>query len=362
MKAHDGSDLGNTAWHVASGREGHGKTCIVAARVTTAASLKPREWIKQADGKVQNAWQYSLALIAEVTLLEPFCGSRVLHIASVHLHSKTAKPKQSRGTARRSWWRLLTEAIDRWDVCIVAGDFNMSFWQAALELSGRVERPVSLAAWDAWREFAGASGAIAEEDEVAPVLPGDQELHDQMRFDSCGVFVMRMVEKADLKYTEEDVNSNPGKFTPFKRGQGERIGSYMGQAPALAGTFAKCREWSLETTTRRWEGRTWPQTRQRAALFKRWDPTDEMFRGGAHFPLLVWFAAHGSRTPQAIARREGRSEARGWGPHSVNRSRQMQAQGKGPKPSERNSSSSTDTWTDGNAGPWRWEAGKGWWR
>ena len=360
LRAYDGSELGNTAWHVASGREGHGKTCIVAAKVTKAASVKPREWILQADGKYKNAWQYSRALIAEVTLLEPVCGSKVMHIASVHLHSKTAKPKQSRGEKRRNWWRLLTEAIDRWDVCIVSGDFNMSFWQAALELSGRVERPVSLAAWYAWREFGDASGAIAEEGEAAPVLPGDQELHDQMRYDSCGVFVMRMVEKADLKYTEEDVNSNPGKFTAFKRGQGVRISSYMGQAPAIAGTFAKCREWSLETTTRRWDGRTWPQTSERAALFKRWDPTDEMFRGGAHYPLLVWFGAHGSRTPGSMARREARQEARGWGPNSVNRSRLMQAQGKGPKPSERNSASSTDTWADGNAGTWRWD-GTHWW-
>ena len=89
---------------------------------------------------------------------------------------------------------------------------------------------------------------------------------------------------------------------------------------------------------------------------KLFDPSGDLFEGGAHMPLLCYIGNVSRRSVDALQRRETQSAARGWGPESARRSALMQSQGYGPRPSEarRMEREEQDTWAPAGAG---WTSG-----
>ena len=74
----------------------------------------------------------------------------------------------------------------------------------------------------------------------------------------------------------------------------------------------------------------WRMLKQKLAAFSRFDPEGQLFRTGAHAPLMVWLGDRGRRSEDALWEREQGMIWRNWGPGSLNRSRFMQAAGLGP--------------------------------
>jgi hypothetical protein len=125
----------------------------------------------------------------------------------------------------------------------------------------------------------------------------------------------------------------------FPKGAGFALKSYVGQEEAFFNTWELTRK---NVGTTRGSGLvrdirlpTWPLSKQKAALFSKFDPQGQLFRSGAHAPLMVWLGSKSRRSQDALWSREAGMTRRCWGPNSENRSRLMQAQGSGPPPWQR---------------------------
>ena len=94
--------------------------------------------------------------------------SDILPVASVHMHSRTAKKDTNKGKkVYKTFWDLLARYILQYGVRIMAGDFNMSLFCVIPELRARGFQ-INLAAW----------------------YPFYMIVQEEMYTDSCGVFVI----------------------------------------------------------------------------------------------------------------------------------------------------------------------------
>ena len=149
------------------------------------------------------------------------------------------------------------------------------------------------------------------------------------------------------KHQGKDKGSDKGKGQGKVKDKGKG-----GHAPADAGLTAT--SWTSTV-----------KVRQKCAEVKFFDPSGDLFEGGAHMPLLCYIGNVSRRSADALQRRETQSAARGWGPEIARRSALMQSQGYGPRRiMEREEQ---DTWAPAGAG---WTsgvrdgeapAGAGWW-
>ena len=133
------------------------------------------------------------------------------------------------------------------------------------------------------------------------------------------------------------MSTKNSELPEFLDGQGYPIQSYLNGVSSLEETFARSKQAVTSTREGPFDHRLtpWPRATHVASWWSKFDPSDELFRGGAHAPLLTYFGEVNRRTPQALHRREQRAIARGFGPGSDKRSALMQAQGKGPRPGSR---------------------------
>jgi hypothetical protein len=125
----------------------------------------------------------------------------------------------------------------------------------------------------------------------------------------------------------------------FPKGAGYALKSYVGQENAFFNTWELTRR-NVGTTRGSGPVRdirlpTWPLCKQKAAVFTKFDPNGQLFRTGAHAPLMVWLGSKPRRSEESLWNREQNMVRRGWGPGSANRSRLMQAQDRGPPPWQR---------------------------
>ena len=160
------------------------------------------------------------------------------------------------------------------------------------------------------------------------------------RSDSCGIFLLSPVLAAKWPCTPQSLwPSEYDKMPIFPKGSGFPFKNYLGKDDAFFST------WEL---TRRNVGNPqgtgpvrdirlpiWSLSKQKAAVFTKFDPYGELFRAGAHAPLMVWLGGKSRRSEEALWKREQGMVRRGWGPGHNNRSRSMQALGKGPPPWQR---------------------------
>ena len=95
------------------------------------------------------------------------------------------------------------------------------------------------------------------------------------------------------KHQDNDKGSDNGKGKVKDKGKG-------GHALADAGLTAT--SWTSSV-----------KVHQKCADVKLFDPSGDLFEGGAHMPLLCYIGSVPRRSADALQRRETQSAARGWG-------------------------------------------------
>ena len=270
-----------------------------------------------------------------------------LRVANVHLHPKTAKKGlQAGGDSYRRFWDLLARYLAELRPRILCGDFNMALFLVVPELRARGFQ-INLAAWYPW-----------------------QQQHERfVRADSCGIFRIGPCEGVRMCYglsalglegpdlpancsmVMETLRDQDGRETgkrpypitnvPFL-GQGYPLSSYHPQVPARRD---KCVRWTfapvfdaaslemvqvsssarfdnamfpyrVDTTTgsASWSWSGTPPSKQKPVQFDQFDPHRQMFRRGAHMPLMIYVGAPADvrRTGEAQMRRNRNADKRGW--------------------------------------------------
>ena len=372
-------------WIVAVGEDvDQVKTNLVAVRSTYATAVDVLEWHKTTDGvykaKLTKAQRkngkkdkreveaISRILVVEVTLKQPWAGRTKIKIANVHLHYMTAKAQGPFKLHSQKWWAGFRSILERWDIDIIAGDFNMSLWMVVPIL--RTTRIVSLVSAyaflsdtstvaiaegnedDASSEDDPASGsaeprrasATAEPTTESTAAVSRRYTEEQLdswtpppdvHSDSCGIFLVKTAKSIKRVLTVESFLLGRGLQT-FQKGQGYPYKSYRGGVEAVRETLLYSQEAFADTRDRGIcrdvREHIWPPVKERPIAFGKFDPDSLLFRSGAHAPLMVWMGFQGRRAPDRLQDREQKAIARGWGPGSDNRARSMQREGKGPRP------------------------------
>ncbi|MCP4242082.1 MAG: hypothetical protein GY772_16115 [bacterium] len=338
---------GDRRWFVIRGLEA-GATCMVAARRSVVSDLKLLHWHRHVDGDYvakgsvrMRRVAYTRILVAEATWKQPLYGEETARFLTVHFHHLTAK-RQRFAAAHAAFWDNLVALCVRYGVRYIAGDFNMSLFRVTAEAQQR-GLGVSLAACYAWRHLAS---------------------DDDVRHDSCGIFVVgpirRVVPLLRAVFTAEGTPAVAGASsssaaaapTPAVAGeadlpehisgQGFRVQSYLGGEKSMRETLRTAGSQSSAPKTDHWPAL--PLCKEKRLDVTKWDPDQCLFRGGSHFPLLVFFGQRSRRSEESLVRREETSTARGWGPgHQWQRGGWRDTRGRGAQ---------SDWWYSGWRGPW----------
>ena len=373
-------------WIVACGNEeGNVKTNLVAVRSTFATEVNVLEWHKTIDGTYKGKLTkkqrdngtdkrdvnaISRVLVVEVTLKQPWSGRTTVKIANVHLHYMTAKAQGPFKLHSQRWWAGFRSIIERYDIDIVAGDFNMSLWYvvpmmrptrvvALVSAYVFLQNPTTVAIAEGNEDEASsddnlhpASGSAEPRRASATAEPAtessaavsrrytEEELESwtpppNVHSDSCGIFLFKSATSIKRVLTAKSFLLGSGLKT-FVKGQGYPYTSYRGGVDAVRETLLCSQEAFVDTrdrgVCRDIRENIWPTVKERPVAFGKFDPDSLLFRSGAHAPLMVWIGDRGRRAPDKLQDREEKAIARGWGPGSQNRSRSMQREGKEPRP------------------------------
>ena len=373
-------------WIVAVGEDvDNVKTNLVAVRSTYATAVDVLEWHKTTDGvykakltKAQRARKkdkrdvnaISRILVVEVTLKQPWAGRTKITIANVHLHHMTAKALGAFKRHSQQWWAGFRSIIERYDIDIVAGDFNMALWMvvpmmrptrvvALVSAYVFLQNPTTVAIAEGNEDEASsddnlhpASGSAEPRRASATAEPAtessaavssrytEEELDSwtpppNVHSDSCGIFLFKSATSIKRVLTAKSFLLGSGLKT-FVKGQGYPYTSYKGGVDAVRETLLCSQEAFVDTrdrgVCRDIRENIWPTVKERPVAFGKFDPDSLLFRSGAHAPLMVWMGYRGRRTEEKLQEREEKARARCWGRGSENRSKSMQREGKGPRP------------------------------
>ncbi|MCP4244736.1 MAG: hypothetical protein GY772_29690, partial [bacterium] len=307
---------GDRRWHVLRGLEA-GSTCMVEARRSVVSDLRLLHWHRHVHGdyvahgasKVRRI-AYTRILVAEATWKQPLYGEATARFLTAHFHHITAK-RQRFAAAHAAFLDNLVALCVRYGVRYIAGDFNMSLFRVTAEAQQR-GLAVSLAACYAWRVTAS----------------------DDVRHDSCGIFVVgpirRVVPLLRAVVTAEGTpavagassSSAAAAATPAVAGesdlpehitgQGYRVQSYLGGEKSMRESLRTAWAKGGAPITDAWP--MLPLCKEKRLEVTMWDPQQRLFRGGGHYPLLVFIGERSKRSEAALQRREETSTARGWGP------------------------------------------------
>ena len=369
------------------------KTNLVAARSTYAKDIKVLEWHKTHDGSYKGKLSkkqranlnhakrmvdaISRILVVEVTLKQPWAGRTKITIANVHLHYMTAKGEGPFKDGSLKWWAGFRSILERFDVDIVAGDFNMALWKVVPTLR-RHQRIVALVSAFAFCT-ASSTAAIAEGNEDEDEDGSEENLDpasgsaepqrasataepatasaaarvehsrrytaeqlnamtpsSDVHSDSCGIFLLKTASKIHRILSVESFLRGSGLKTFPPKSQGYPYKSYKGGVDAVRETFLYSQEAFVDTrdggVLRDIREQVWPPVKERSVDFEKFDPDNMLFTSGAHAPLMVWIGSQGRRSQESLAIREENAIRRGWGPGSARRARSMTREGKGPVP------------------------------
>ncbi len=173
---------------------------------------------------------------------------------------------------------------------------------------------------------------------------------DDVRHDSCGIFVVGPIKRVQpllrAVFTQEGTpavagpssSSSAGPATPAVAGitdlpehiagQGYAVQSYLGGEKSMRESLRTAWAKGGAPLTDEWP--MLPLCKEKRLDVTMWDPDQRLFRGGSHYPLLVFIGERSRRSEDALQRREETSTARGWGPgHQWQRSAGWNTRGGG---------------------------------
>ena len=274
-------------------------------------------------------------------------GLDEITIANVHMHFRTAKRDLTGGAkAYKQFWDVLARYLAEFCPSFLCGDFNMALFCVVPELRARGFQ-INLAAWYCWQNH----------------------LEQHPRADSCGIFrlgpcqgirmcfgasvfglaspplpancsmVMEILRDADGKEIEQRQYAVPKleimgqgyaltSYRPLETKRREQFvkwtmtPAFDALSPAVAGIIECTKSdkamfpYKADTTIGS-ESWTWPEgpmSKQKLASYERFDPDKELFKRGAHMPLMIYIGSSKDtrRTPKSLAKRAENAARRGW--------------------------------------------------
>jgi hypothetical protein len=276
----------------------HGPTCLTAVRQSLAESITRLWWWWHLDGTYRSDHgrvpARSRILICEIVWRRPLANMTRLVHANVHMHNQTAKKAKGFDEAHNNFWRELFELIQRFDVRILSGDFNMSVFLVVSKLR-QMGLIIDVGAIYAWR----------------------CQANGELRSDSCGIFLIGGCRSMKLQYdigafSETAASSSHGngsslELDEFMKGQGYALTSYLPKknvasfGETLVDMFTPSVDLRPELKNTAGLLQKWKQKRIKKEMF---DPNDEFFRSGAHMPLLGFLGEVSCRSDAKLLERE----------------------------------------------------------
>ena len=215
------------------------------------------------------------------------------------MHHQTAKKAKGFSDAHARFWAELFELVQRFDVRIISGDFNMSVYIVVSTLR-RLGLVIDVAALYPWRT----------------------EDKGELRSDSCGIFLIGGCRTVQLHYplqcfSETEAASSHGDavtLDKFRKGQGYPLNSYLPKKPeefveTLNEMFSPSINRQTEAASSHGDGcaangsmlEKWKQKRIKIEMF---DPNGVFFSTGAHMPLLGFLGNITCRSEAKLLERE----------------------------------------------------------
>ena len=230
--------------------------------------------------------------------------------------------KQESGFAKQHnlFWDDLAGILRTNRVDFLCGDFNMALWRVVPELTRRGLQ-ITMLAFYPWACTLGGGATIIEYPDEDNPDSTTGACHDEVRFDSCGIFALKPVTEVNREYNPEHLR-DPDKLVKVPPGQGYPINSYVGNVDSVLTSLRSIhvggdRQLRL------------PKCSQKLVNMDMWDPNQALWNGGGHMPLLVYVGDNPYRRNESLVRREGGHIRRGWGPSSENRREHMRRSGQG---------------------------------
>jgi len=218
------------------------------------------------------------------------------------------------------FWDELAGILRTNDVDFLCGDFNMALWRVVPERKARGLQ-ITMLAFYPWACTHGGVATIVEyldEDNPEDTIGA---CHDEVRFDSCGIFALKPVTDLHREFNPEHLR-DPDKLPKFPTGQGYPITSYVGKTDSVVASLH-----SIHVGGER--QRRLPKCYQKLVNMEKWDLNHLLWNKGGHMPLLVYVGDNCYRGNESLTRREGEHIRRGWGPFSANRKEHFRRSGQG---------------------------------
>jgi hypothetical protein len=228
-------------------------------------------------------------------------------VANVHLHHLTAKKEHGFDNAHKTFWCVLATYIKKYNIRVLAGDFNMSLLCVVPELRRR-QITVNIAAIFPWN-------CIAEN------MKADST---RFKLDSCGVFIIGEASSIKLMSCPsvfgDPVADEEGQqvLRKFDHGQGYALGSYLPKGPkGPNGKPSTVVETQMEAVKETFTFKTTVQGLLFPPCNEKWvdscifDPTQTIYSMGVHMPLLVFIGNRPRRSATRLEAREQRARDRG---------------------------------------------------
>jgi hypothetical protein len=273
-----------------------GPSLLIAGRATTFRGMRLLHWQRLKDGKYHaketsktSRHAYSRILVVGLVLKRPTFGMKCVAVCNAHMHHSTAKKQSGQGfsASHKVFFDTLASAMAVHQVRILAGDFNMSMWIVCEELRTRGLQ-VDIAAWYAFKD----------------------ELKNCVASDSCGIWIVKGRSCNPLLGAGIFTDPEP-VLQSFNKGQGFSLDSYLPKHGALGAVNRSLAAAALAARDNKCVGWDWlPNARETRMQSNMFDPEGILYRGGCHFPLLVYIGFQGFRSNDAMVKREAKRQAR----------------------------------------------------
>jgi len=306
-------------------RGNESSSVLIAARQDTCHSLDMLEWDLHNDFKYNQDKRKLTArtrtLVCSVGFKQNIghLGTDIV-IAGTHLHFKTAKMEKKEQW--NGYWNRLAQAILRFNVAFLAGDFNMSLTEVPKELRSRGIK-CDCVAWYPWQRR-------------GPQAKGEIQSEQKLGIDSCAIFyiggnvtarlqwgfdgIPKLAAVADGEETPRGLDSYRGSNVPGQSWTCYR--SIKHQETPKDKDLIKRLETLLEPSTTQASLRELERSDQRNSeccpylrlVEKRLDISEwlvgDEIHNGAHFPLCVFTENARARSEEAIQRRAIKKQMR----------------------------------------------------
>ena len=302
---------------------------LIGVRERTGSALELLDWERRFEGKYKrkggngDADAYSRCLVAKVHTDVNVNLLGTSHIVMViHVHNLLANNKWPQRL--KKFWEWLMEKLQKHNVKVLMGDFNMALFQVIPELRSR-GATVDLGAWFPWKSLEGTAMS-----------------------DSCGIFFLDMPGDYSLYKTLDDLNAErpDGILTKaqpvddtvkiehgFVRcapngGPGQPLVTYLNKKKSLHSkieptlTPSEKSIAAVEKANGKGKGKggmTVFKIHEKRLLADLWRFQGKEYRG-SHFPICAFTCNKGRRSPERLAARARRSRTKKQPPDAAGRS------------------------------------------